>query len=91
MEPRATRVDLLEERITHSIIQSFYDVYNHYGFGLLESVYANALAIDLRSKGHKVEREVWIVIYYKGERASRQRLDMVVDDKVVVETKAREN
>ena len=51
----------------------------------------NALAIDLRSKGHKVEREVWIVIYYKGERASRQRLDMVVDDKVVVETKAREN
>jgi len=58
MEPRATGVDLLEERVTHSIIQYFYDVYNHYGFGLLESVYANALAIDLRSKGHRIQREV---------------------------------
>ena len=37
IEPRARRVDLLEERATHSIIQSFYDVYNQYGFGLTKA------------------------------------------------------
>jgi hypothetical protein len=38
------------ERATHSIIGSFFDVYNYYGFGLLKSAYANAQAADLRAR-----------------------------------------
>ena len=82
------RISLLEERLTHSIIGSFFDVYNYFGFGLLESVYANALTVDLRAKGHKVDREVRVPVFYKGVRIGWQRIDQLVDDKVVVETKA---
>ena len=82
--------NLIEERLTHSIIGSFFDVYNYFGFGLLESVYSNALAADLRAKGHKVDREVSVTVYYKGEAVGRHRIDMLVDDKVVVENKATE-
>lgn len=82
------RITLIEERLTHSIIGSFFDVYNYFGFGLLESVYANALTVDLRAKGHKVDREVRVPVFYKGVRIGWQRIDQLVDDKVVVETKA---
>ena len=84
------RPDLFEERLTHSIIGSFFDVYNYFGFGLLESVYANALAEDLRAKGHKVDREVSVAVYYKGKIIGWHRVDMLVDDKVAVENKASE-
>ena len=77
------RINLVEERLTHSIIGSFFDVYNYFGFGLLESVYANALAADLRVKGHKVDREVRVPVFYKGEQIGWQRIDQLVDDKVV--------
>jgi len=82
------RINLVEERLTASIIGSFFDVYNYFGFGLLESVYANALAADLRAKGHRVDREIRVPVFYKGEQIGWQRIDQLVDDKVIVETKA---
>jgi GxxExxY protein len=82
------RINLFEERLTHSIIGAFYEVYNYYGFGLSEKVYKGALEIELRERGHKVDREVWILIYYKGTPVTWQRVDMIVDDKVIVESKA---
>ena len=82
--------NLFEERLTHSIIGAFFDVYNYFGFGLLESVYANALAAELRARGRKVDREVSVAVYYKGEVVGWHRVDMLVDDKVVVENKATE-
>jgi len=47
------RINLFEERLTHSIIGGFYEVYNYYGFGLSEKVYANALEIELKAAGTK--------------------------------------
>src|SRR6516165_4195147 len=45
---------------------------------------------DLRRLGHLVEREVGVIVYHRGEPLARQRLDMVVDNRVVVEIKATE-
>ena len=81
-------VGLAEEAITRSIIGAFFEVYNTLGFGFLESVYAEALARELRRRGHRVEREVMVRIWYKGEIIARQRVDMIVDGKVIVELKA---
>jgi GxxExxY protein len=78
------------DEFTHSIIGAFYSVYNTFGYGLLESVYANAMTIELRSRGHWVEREVWVDVLYKGHRVARQRLDMVSDRLVILEVKATE-
>ena len=84
------RHGLIDEELTHSVIGAFYDVYNTLGFGFLEHVYVMALERELKSRGHRVGREVCVTIYYKGEELTTQRLDMLVDGKVVVETKATE-
>jgi GxxExxY protein len=82
------RGELIYERLTHSVIGAFYDVYNTLGFGFLEQVYVTALERELRAHGHRVGREVFVPVYYKGEQIVRQRLDMIVDEKLVVEVKS---
>lgn len=79
---------LLEADLTHSIIGAFYEVYNILGYGFLETVYVQAMERELRARGHRVGREVGVQISYKGEPLTTQRLDMLVDDRVVVEIKA---
>jgi GxxExxY protein len=83
-----TRFDLLEERLTHSAIGAFFDVYNTLGFGFLEIVYVMALERELLARGHQVSREVWVPVLYKGQELCKQRLDMVVDEKLVIESKS---
>jgi GxxExxY protein len=85
---RVIREELIEEQLTRSIIGAFYRVYRTLGFGFLEHVYILALERELRARGHQVAREVSVDIMYDGEELCTQRLDMVVDDKVVVETKS---
>src|SRR4051812_18633978 len=82
------RIGLVHSDLTGSILNSFFEVYRHLGPGLSESIYMNALEIDLVGKGHTVSREVDVPVYFKGARIGRQRLDMVIDDKVVVEGKS---
>jgi GxxExxY protein len=81
---------LLEERLTHSIIGSFYEVHRELGFGYREHIYALALERDLVAKGHQVDREVAVMVYYRGEPLARQTLDRIVDQRVIVETKVRD-
>ena len=75
---------LLEEPLTRSIIGAFFEVYNTLGFGFLERLYVLALERELRQRGHYVEREFRVRGIYKGELLGIQRLDLVVDHKVVL-------
>jgi GxxExxY protein len=84
------RQGLIDETLTRSVIGAFFEVYNVLGFGLLEQVYAAALERELRARGHRVAREVAVPVMYKGELIARQRLDMLVDERLVVETKSTE-
>jgi len=79
---------LLEEPLTRSVIGAFYEVYNHLGLGFLESLYASALERELLGREHDVMRECCVRIMYKGQELGVQRLDMIVDNKLVVETKS---
>jgi GxxExxY protein len=82
------RRDLIEETLTRSVIGAFFEVYNNLGFGFLEHLYVMAMERELLARGHRASREVWARVAYKGEELGIQRVDMIVDDKVVVETKA---
>jgi GxxExxY protein len=82
------QIILAEEAITRSIIGAFYEVYNILRFGFSESVYQAALERELIARGHIVAREVSVRVYYKGEAIAWQRVDMLVDNKVIVETKS---
>lgn len=83
------RGELLEAERVHSIVAAFFIVYNFFGGGgMCEAAYTGALEHELTLRGHKVDREVMVPVYYKGRLVARQRLDMVVDDRVIVECKA---
>lgn len=83
--------ELLAADITGSILDSFRDVHRELGFGYREYIYALALERDLIAKGHRVDREVAVMVYYRGEPLARQTLDMIVDEKVVIENKSTEH
>jgi GxxExxY protein len=82
------RAPLLEEELTGKIIAGFYETYRVLGYGFLESVYRKALAIELRSRGLRVQEEVPIEVFFKGINVGRFRLDLLVEGRVGVEIKA---
>jgi len=79
---------LLERERTRSIIGAFYDTYNTLGFGFVESVYASALEHELVVRGHAVSREHAVHVMYKGVEVGFQRVDILVDQRIVVEIKS---
>lgn len=81
---------LIAGELTRSVIGAFFRVYRELGFGYREHIYALALERELAERGHRVSREVAVMVYYRGEPLARQVLDMVVDDTLVVENKAAE-
>ncbi|MDF7798374.1 GxxExxY protein [Pontiellaceae bacterium B1224] len=78
------------ERIGKEIVDSAYRVHKELGPGLLESVYEECMIYDLRRKGLKVDVQVYLPIQFDGQvlKQNKLRIDMVVEDQVVVENKA---
>ncbi len=80
---------MTENEITYQIRGAIYDVYKNLGPGLLESVYEEAMVYELLKRGLKVERQKDVPIHYDGHLLKTQlRLDLLVEDKVVVELKS---
>lgn len=80
---------MLEEEITGIIIASAIEVHRHLGPGLLESAYAHCLAFELRSRGLDVKTEVPLLVVYKGVTLEcGYRLDVLVNNKIIVEIKS---
>ena len=57
----------------------------------LESVYADALAFELEHRQIRFEREVEVSVNYKGRKVGTGRMDLVIDDTIIIELKAVEN
>jgi GxxExxY protein len=74
--------------LTDKIIKAFYTVYNKLGYGFLEKVYRNAMAIELSKQGLTVQPEAPIVVYYDGEVVGEYFADLLVAESVIVELKA---
>ena len=72
----------------YEIIGASMDVYNELGFGLRESVYQEALTMELNSRGILCEREKMVHIYYKGQELKQfYKLDLLVENEIIVEVK----
>jgi GxxExxY protein len=81
---------LHENEISKTILDATIEVHRTLGGpGLLESVYEEALAWELERRGLNVEHQKLVPIEYKGQTLGTPlRLDLWVDDKVIVECKA---
>lgn len=88
MAPFTSTSDL-EEEIGKAIVNAAYNVHRELGPGLLERVYEVCLEYELKKAGYDVKRQVNIPIFYDGLRFEEGlRLDLLVEDLVVVELKA---
>ncbi|MDB4305978.1 GxxExxY protein [bacterium] len=81
---------MTENEISRVIVDAAIEVHRELGGpGLLESVYEEALAFELAERGLSVERQQKVPVVYKGRRlAGNLRLDLIVNQKVIVECKA---
>jgi GxxExxY protein len=76
------------EELTGQIIGAAIAVHRGLGPGFLESVYEEALCIELTELGVKFRRQACIPIHYRGKQVGEHRLDLLVKELVVVELKA---
>ncbi|MBO7571542.1 MAG: GxxExxY protein [Bacteroidales bacterium] len=87
-------MDLIKEHnkkyeFFHEITGIAMQVHNKYKYGLLESAYEAALRYLLEKDGHKVERQVYLPIYWDDIQLDQNyRMDLVIDESIIVELKA---
>lgn len=80
-----------ENVVSEKIIGAAMEVHRELGPGLLEGLYEEALCVELELQEIRYERQKAVPVYYKGHRLSTPlRLDLLVEDAVIVDTKAKE-
>ena len=75
------------ERVIQRTIGCGIEVHRELGPGYLESIYSQALEIELHAQGLAFERERPILVDYKGHRIAGQRVDFIVEGQLIVEIK----
>ena len=88
LETRKPGEELGQLELTERIIGAAVRVHRELGPGFLESIYEEALAVELRLLGLAVERQKPVPLFYRGHPIGEHRLDLLVDSKVILELKA---
>jgi GxxExxY protein len=84
-------MNYLHQDITEEIIHVFFKVYNKLGYGFLEKVYEKAMLIELEAAGLVGFSQYPVKVYYEGEMVGEYFADLLVENAVIIELKAREN
>ena len=79
---------LEHEDITDRIIGAAIEVHRQLGPGFVESIYEAALCIELRKRAIRHSRQMLVPVLYDGAEVGQHRLDLFVEDEIVVELKA---
>ena len=83
---------MTENELSYKVIGTALELHKNLGPGLLESSYENALAYDLKQTGLKVKQQVPMPFIYKDIKMDiGYRLDLIVQNKVIIEIKSLEN
>ena len=88
LEARKPGKELDDDQLTERIIGAAIRVHTELGPGFLESLYEEALSIELRAAGIDFERQKPVPIFYRGHAIGEHRVDLLVSGTVVVELKA---
>ena len=82
---------MIDEELTGRIIKVFYKIYNTLGYGFIESIYHNSMIIELVKEGLSIETEKPISVYYGPNVVGTFSADLVVEEKIILELKAKES
>ena len=81
---------IVEKELSYAIVSGMYVVHGELGFGFVEPIYARSLQKVLTRHGLHVEREVSLPVMFQGEQVGYHRVDMLINDRIVVEIKSTE-
>ena len=79
---------LKDKDLTYKIRGCVFEVFRELGAGFLEKVYENSLRIELETRGLKVKTQYPLIVNYKGERVGEYIVDLLIEDRIVIELKA---
>jgi GxxExxY protein len=79
---------VIYKNISFKIVESCFEVHNILGPGYSEKIYEEAVSKELRNRGIEYKRQKLIEVFYKAEKIGEYRLDMVVENKIILELKA---
>ena len=88
MSKKVAGSKVLYPDLSYRLMEAVYEVHNQLGPGLTEEIYERALIIKFKTKEISFEQQKVIHVNYKGEKVGTYRLDLVVDDKIILELKA---
>ena len=89
--PMSKNENMNIEDLVKQIVQCAYNVRTKLSAGFLESVYLNALLIELHVNGLKADKEVPIIVYYNNHIVGEFRADIIVENAVIIELKATQH
>jgi GxxExxY protein len=78
----------MDDLLTRKIIGAAIEVHRELGRGLLESIYEEALCHEFDLRGIKYQQQIEVDVLYKGKIIKGQRLDLIVENEVIVEIKS---
>jgi GxxExxY protein len=81
-------VEIVEKELSFKIVEAAIEVHRQLGPGYAENISEEALKIELRKRGYRVEQQKKIEVKYKNQAIGLHVLDMVVEDRVILELKA---
>lgn len=84
----SAEVVLKHADVTKKIIGTFYEVYNELGYGFLECVYEESLAIALDQAGLAANRQIPLPVWFRGHKVGEFRADLLVETCVLLELKS---
>ncbi|HEY3415963.1 MAG TPA: GxxExxY protein [Armatimonadota bacterium] len=80
--------DVLYPELSFQIMQVMFDVHNCLGPGFSEDIYEKAVCLEFSARGIPYEEQKPYQIYFKGQLVGTYRLDLIVDNKIILELKA---
>lgn len=79
---------ILYPELSYKIMELVFEVHNRLGPGFTEIIYEEALVYELTANGIAYERQKPINVSYKGQHLGNYQLDLVIDNKIILELKA---
>lgn len=82
-------LEKVDEDLAKDVVDAAFNVHAALGPGLLESAYEHCLTLELVERGHNIQKQVTLPVFYRGKKLDAgYRLDLLVCNRLVIEIKA---
>jgi len=85
------RKDLIYPELCYQIVGALFEIFKQVGGGYKEKYYQNMVAVELKNRNLLYKKELFVPLIYKEEKIGSYFLDFLIEDKIILELKAKED